>query len=230
MTSPQIPLQLGFPPEQRFATFEPSGSEAVALLQAAAAARDQRFLVSGPPGCGKSMLLQATCAEAARLGRPFAYLPLLGLGTHAAAALEAQPAVDVLCVDGLDAIAGDPERERALFALHNRQTDAGGVIVYAARSGADALAIELPDLVSRLQHCTRLPLVPLDEAQRRDWLQRRAAQRGLQLDDAVLDYLFRNVGRDLGTLGALLDRLDRESLAAQRRITVPFLRGVLDAG
>jgi DnaA-homolog protein len=227
MTSAQIPLQLGFPPEQRFDTFEPAGSEAVALLRAAAGAREQRLFVSGPPGCGKSLLLQATCAEAARLGRSFAYLPLAGLGTHAAPALDAQPAVDVLCIDGLDAIVGNEAIERALFALHNRQTDAVGVIVYAARSGADGLAIELPDLRSRLQHCTHLPLLPLDEAQRRDWLQRRAAQRGLQLDDAVLDYLFRTVGRDLGTLGALLDRLDRESLAAQRRITVPFLRTVL---
>jgi hypothetical protein len=45
--------------------------------------------------------------------------------------------------------------------------------------------------------------------------------------EAVLDYLFRRTGRDFATLGALLDRLDRESLAAQRRITVPFLRALL---
>ena len=38
------------------------------------------------------------------------------------------------------------------------------------------------------------------------------------------------VGRDLGTLTALLDKLDRASLASQRRITVPFARGVIEAG
>ena len=43
----------------------------------------------------------------------------------------------------------------------------------------------------------------------------------------MLDWLFRRVGRDLGTLTSLLDRLDRASLAAQRRITVPFLRAQL---
>ena len=59
-------------------------------------------------------------------------------------------------------------------------------------------------------------------------LVRRAEARGLQLDDSVLDYLFRRVGRDLRTLTALLDRIDRASLAAQRRVTVPFLRGVLE--
>jgi DnaA family protein len=70
--------------------------------------------------------------------------------------------------------------------------------------------------------------LPLDEAGRRELLRRRAEARGLQLDDGVLDYLFRRVGRDLGNLTALLDRLDRASLAAQRRLTVPFLRQILE--
>jgi DnaA family protein len=59
---------------------------------------------------------------------------------------------------------------------------------------------------------------------RRLVLQQRAARRGLELDEAVLDFLMRRVGRDLAGLTALLDRLDKASLAAQRRITIPFLR------
>ena len=55
----------------------------------------------------------------------------------------------------------------------------------------------------------------------------RAQRRGLQLEDAAIDWLLKRVDRDLVSLTALLDRLDRESLAAQRRLTVPFLRSVL---
>ena len=44
----------------------------------------------------------------------------------------------------------------------------------------------------------------------------------------MLDWLFRRVGRDLVTLTQLLDRLDRASLAEQRRLTIPFLRAVLE--
>uniref|UniRef100_A0A0S6YZH7 Hda lid domain-containing protein n=1 Tax=Mizugakiibacter sediminis TaxID=1475481 RepID=A0A0S6YZH7_9GAMM len=58
-------------------------------------------------------------------------------------------------------------------------------------------------------------------------LRARAAARGIELDDAVLDWLFARHARDLGALTALLDRLDSASLAAQRRITVPFLRELL---
>ena len=56
------------------------------------------------------------------------------------------------------------------------------------------------------------------------------AARGLQFDEAALDWLLRRHSRDLSALGALFDRLDRASLAAQRRLTVPFLRQVLEPG
>ena len=57
----------------------------------------------------------------------------------------------------------------------------------------------------------------------------RASARGLDFDAAALDWMLRRCSRDLGTLTALFERLDRASLAAQRRLTVPFLRQVLGA-
>jgi DnaA-homolog protein len=230
MNQSQLPLQLRFPAERRFDSFEPVQAPAVAGLRACAEGGDARAFVAGPPGSGKTHLLQAACAHAAEHGRSIGYLPLAVLQEHAPAALQAQAAVDLLCIDGVEAIAGDAAGELALFVLANRQQDAGGAIVYAAPQGPEALPLGLPDLRSRLQHATRYLFQPLDESGRRTLLQQRAAQRGLRLDEAVLDYLFRRVGRDLGTLGTLLERIDRESLAAQRRITVPFLRGLLEHG
>jgi DnaA family protein len=58
-------------------------------------------------------------------------------------------------------------------------------------------------------------------------LKEQAASRGIELDDSVLDWLFARYARDLGALLDLLDKLDVASLAAQRRITIPFLRGFL---
>ena len=70
-------------------------------------------------------------------------------------------------------------------------------------------------------------LSPPGEARRRAVLEERARRRGLALEPAALDWLLRRAGRDLAGLTALLDRLDQASLAAQRRLTVPFLREVL---
>ena len=100
-------------------------------------------------------------------------------------------------------------------------------MLYVARAPAAELALSLPDLRSRLAQCVRVGLQVLDDGGRREVLRVRARRRGLQIDEAAIDWLLRRVERDLGSLTGLLDRLDRESLAAQRRITVPFLRQVL---
>ena len=78
-------------------------------------------------------------------------------------------------------------------------------------------------LVEDNPHDLELTLVALERSQ--------LANEVIVLRDGAeaLDYLLRRVDRDLGSLTALLDRLDRASLAAQRRVTVPFLRGLLAA-
>jgi DnaA family protein len=104
---------------------------------------------------------------------------------------------------------------------------AGAAVLYAAAAAPDALPLSLPDLRSRLAQCTRVSLPMLDDEGRREVLRTRARRRGLVVDDAALDWLLRRVGRDLGGLTRLFDRLDRAALAAQRRLTVPFLREAL---
>jgi DnaA family protein len=133
----------------------------------------------------------------------------------------------VIALDGLDAIAGMRDDEIALFDFHNRARSDGIAVLYTAQAAPDALALSLPDLRSRLGQCTRITLLPLDDEGRREVLRERAQRRGLALDDPALDWLLRRVDRDLASLTTLLDRLDRASLAAQRRITVPFLRQTL---
>lgn len=227
--SPQIPLALKFPPDQQFAAFE-GQAELRALVEAVASGdRSDWLYLAGPTASGKTHLQLAACAEARRRGTSAVFLPLAALAGRLQDALVGHGGSGLVCLDGLEAIAGNADDEVALFHFHNAARQTATRLIHSAVSMPSGLPFVLPDLVSRLEQCTRLALEPLDEAGRRSVLRQRAARRGLDLDDAVLDYLFRRVGRDLSTLTALLDRLDHASLAAQRRITIPFLRTVLES-
>ncbi|HEX6834143.1 MAG TPA: DnaA regulatory inactivator Hda [Rudaea sp.] len=222
----QLPLTLRWPAQQRLETFVAGENAAARALveQAALAGGTPWIFLSGAPGTGKSHLLLAACAAASEHGRSAQYLALQRDPDHAPAALRGVGGSDVLALDGVEAIAGRRDAEQALFDLYNRSRAEQATLIFAARAAPARLGITLPDLVSRLSACTQLPLKPLGEEDRRSALRARAHALGIALDDGVIDWLLARSQRDLGTLAAVLDRIDRESLAAKRRVTVPFLR------
>jgi len=67
----------------------------------------------------------------------------------------------------------------------------------------------------------------LDDEQRIGALQLRARHRGLELPGETARYLLKRSKRDMASLYRLLDKLDLEALRAQRRLTIPFVRDVL---
>lgn len=226
--NPQLPLALRWPRRQRFEHFH-AGANAAALDAVRALSIEPGapwVYLHGASGSGRSHLLLATCQAATAAGRRAQYLPLATMDAHATA-LRGVAGSELLALDDLGAIAGNQDAEHALFDLYNRTRADGNALLFAADATPAQLGIELPDLRSRLGACTQFALKPLDDDERRAVLKAQAASRGIELDDSVLDWLFARYARDLGALLDLLDRLDVASLAAQRRITVPFLRTFL---
>lgn len=225
----QLPLALRWPRRQRFEHFHAGAHNAAALAAVQALAGEPGspwVYLHGPTGSGRSHLLLAAAQAASAAGRRVQYLPLATLADRAAA-LRGVAGSEWLALDDLGSLAGEREAEHALFDLYNRTRADGGAMLFAAAAIPADLGIALPDLRSRLGACTQFALKPLDDAERRHVLKAQAAARGIELEEPVLDWLFARYARDLGTLLDLLDRLDQASLAAQRRITVPFLRGFL---
>jgi DnaA family protein len=170
-------------------------------------------------------LLQAACAAAGSGGAYFSLSAAIRLPPESLMGFEASP---VLCLDDLDAVAGNLGWERALFSLFNASDELHTRLLFAASAAPRSLAWSLEDWRSRAVASAVYQIHELDEPGRIEALALRAQQRGLQLPRETAEYLLRRVPRDLPSLLALLDALDGESLAARRRLTIPFIREALE--
>jgi len=227
----QLALAVHLRPDASFANFVPGGnSDAARMLEASATgAGEQQLLIYGPQGEGKSHLLQASCHAAASTGRRAACMDLTTAGI-APEVLEGWDGHELLCLDAVDAIAGDLAWERALFVLLQERRDAGATTLIAMRAPIAGACFGMPELTTRLAWGPVIALRALDDEARIAAFQQRATARGLDLPDETARYLLVRVQRNMVQLDALLDRLDTASLAAQRKLTVPFVREVLAAG
>ncbi len=179
----------------------------------------------GSHGSGKTHLLQAVCAATAE---PAAYFPLHGSARLPPAALGGFENCRILCLDDVDAVVGDLAWEQALFRAFNDSAELRTRLIFAASAAPARLEWRLHDWRSRAASCVVYQLRDLDEAGRVEALRLRAAQRGLQLPQETSEYMLRRLPRDLPSLFEILDQLDEASLIAQRRLTVPFIREVLE--
>ena len=225
----QMPLPFRLAPQARFSSFFPADRRAAEVLHRLQnLTAGEVVWIWGANGTGKSHLLQATAAHWHRQGRRVMYLDLAETGT--ATALAGLEALDVVLLDSLDHLLGEPQGERALFRLYNELLAQAGALVIAAQAGPAELVAGLPDLASRLAAAMVYRLPSLDDAAQLEVLQLRAEQNGLQLDDAAARYLVNRVDRDMASLCGWLDTLDKASLASQRsRLSIPFIRGVLQS-
>lgn len=222
----QLPFAFSFREELNFASFHPTSANAALLqyLQGFGTGKDQFCFLWGMPGSGKTHLLQALCHASATA----VYLPLAQLAGHGPRSLDGLDAFAFLVFDDVQAVAGQPEWEERLFQLFNALHARGARICLSADRNPVALPLALADLRSRLQLSVVFEVQPLDEAGRLEVLKQRAHQRGIELKEEVAAYIMARSPRGMLDLLAVLDRLDRLSLAEKRRVTIPFIRSIFD--
>lgn len=226
----QIPLPFGHFDRFNFDQYVPGpNQQAVSSLQGLLAGADPRFIyLWGGRGTGKSHLLQATCARATLEKSKVAYLPMGESGLWQPELLQGLEYLDCVCLDDLQHIAGNADWERAVFNLYNRLAECGNALVISASYSPAGIPVVLADLKSRLAAGLTCHLQYPDEDERLRAVRLRAHARGFELSDEVLDYLSRRVARDMHSLFSWLDRLDEATLVSKKKLTLPFLRSILE--
>ncbi|MCF6218412.1 MAG: DnaA regulatory inactivator Hda [Gammaproteobacteria bacterium] len=226
----QLTLGVQLKDNASFANFYPGDNQEAlqALMLLARQAEPGFVFLWGGVGSGKSHLLQALCHEAGSAGGATVYLPLRDAPGLSCDILSGLESISLVCLDDVESIVGSAEWEEAIFHLYNRIQMQGGRLVITASGTPSSLNFHLPDLVSRLTHGLIYRLQCLDDEQKGYALQQRATFRGFALPEEVLNYLLKRAPRSVDMLFELFDRLDQASLAAKRKLTIPFVRSFLE--
>lgn len=225
----QLTLCLSLKDEATFDNFYPGkNTEIITELKKTAGGTGERVIyLCGARGEGLSHLLQACCHYAHQHQVRSAYLPLANLLSLSPEVLCGFESMALICLDDLHVIAGHSEWEEAIFHLYNKVYDNGGKMIIAAHDLPKAIHLNLPDLVSRLSWGIIYQLHSFTDLEKLNILIMRAKHRGIGLSEEVGNYLITHCPRHMATLFAALDALDKASLAAQRRLTIPFVKEVL---
>ncbi|MSQ62901.1 MAG: DnaA regulatory inactivator Hda [Betaproteobacteria bacterium] len=135
---------------------------------------------------------------------------------HACAGLHAVDDVEKL----------DEASQIALFNAINEARHSGGKVLVAGNTPPAQLPLR-EDLRSRLAWGLVYHVKPLTDGERAVFLRTEAERRGMRVPEDVIHYLLTHVRRDLPTLVAILDELDRVSLELKRPVTLPLVREAL---
>ena len=227
--SSQLSLSIGLRDDATFANFFPGDNGyLLEAFKALIAGQGESFqYVYGPQDSGKSHLLQALCHLADAHNLRSVYLPLDELALLSPDILEGLEALDLVCIDDINLVAGRAKWEAALFHCFNRLRDAGKILVISADAPPAKLGIKLPDLSSRLAWGVTTGLQKLNDEQKISAFKLRAYERGLELTEDVARYILHRSPRTLRELFDMLSVLDHASLMAQRKLTIPFVRETL---
>ncbi len=182
----------------------------------------------GEPGCGKTHLLEAACRAAHEAGGSPAYVSFQDAHQFPVTLLEGLEQAGLVALDDLQCIAGQRAWELAVFSLYEQLHACGGMLLTAARVNPATLGIGLPDLASRLGAGLVYQLHLPADTDKLFALRQRSTQRGMDMPEEVARYILAHSPRDMHALFQLLDRIDHASLAAQRRLTIPFVRSLID--
>ena len=210
----QLLLDFTQAPAPTFANFVPGGNAELAHAVEAAvggAVAERVMYLWGEPSAGKTHLLKAFAAASGGRARYVRAADFMDAGD-----------APMFAVDDIESLSGD--EQVALFNAYNERSFE--FLLVSARSAPKDVPLR-KDLATRLATGLTYRVLPLSDEEKRAALAAHARQRGFAIPDEVTAYLLTHARRDMGSLVAALDCLDRYSLETGRPITVPLLKAAL---
>ncbi|WP_044105174.1 DnaA inactivator Hda [secondary endosymbiont of Heteropsylla cubana] len=227
----QLSLPLYLPDHKTFSSFYPGNNDVLlSALQDILGDKHGSYLYFWScKGGGRTHLLHAACSKLSSQDKAVGYVPLDKRTWLVPEVLEGMEQLALVTIDNIEYIAGDLPWEIAIFNLYNRIQETGYTrFIISGNCPPRQLNLHLPDLASRLDWGQIYRLNPLSDEGKGYALQMRAKLRGFELTEDVSCFLLKRLQRDMRTLSVALEQLDHASICAKRKLTIPFVKSILN--
>ena len=138
--------------------------------------------------------------------------------------------MDLICIDDIEFILGYQAWEIKLLDLYERLQTTNTRLLITSHETPKVLNFFLPDLASRFSMSVVHQLKVLSEIEIISAIQLHADIRGFNLPIESANYLLKRVERNVSSLIEIIKILDYESLSKQRKLTIPFIKNILQLG
>ena len=224
----QIPLRFEFQSNQNFSTFyHGDNEETIDHLQQFCHSSEQQIYLWGAAGTGKTHLLQATTQEVNKQSKSCFYFSFNSNSLPDPSMLTGLENLDIINFDNIDHIAGNNEWEQAFFNFYNLHRDRNKQLILSSSCPPKYLAIELPDLKTRMNWGLTLKLKTLSDKQLLNALIYKANTLGFEIPIQVGQYIMTRYASDLPSTWDLLKKIELATLSAKRKVTIPFLKQMM---
>ena len=186
--------------------------------------KNDSLYIWGQNGVGKTHLLQATCKQLSEMDCRVTYIPLKQYKDFSVDMLNDLGKLDLICLDDLELIINNIDWQKRITLLFNEIRDNQNSIIISSKISPKHIKIDLKDLKSRLVWGHVFKIKPANDELKIKILKKEAIERSFKPNDDVAEFLIRRSDRDLNSLIEVLNEIDRLSLSAKRKITIPFIK------
>lgn len=186
----------------------PSNASALTLIERWPDWPDRIMALVGPEGSGKSHLAAIWAEMTGARVLAAKLLPETDLPSAFA--------TGALVVEDLDPTDLD---ERALFHLINLAKEERAYVLLTSRLALAGFPVAIRDLASRLRAVPSVALAPPDDDLLRLLIVKLAADRQINVDEPLVNYLANRIERSFAAAHAAVVRLDEEAMRQHRPVT-----------
>ena len=222
----QIPLDVSLSEYMTFETFYLGPNKSV--VDSLGDQKNQLIWVAGLEGFGKTHLLHAFLNSHEHENKKVLYLPMSESQDFTPDILDNLAQYDLVAIDDIENIIGDMTWEEQLLKFYEDSYSTRNKILITANDTPKGLNFLLPDLSSRFNLALIERLRPMNEDEMIKAILIHSKARGFDLPEDSAKYLINRVPRDVSVLIDMIKLLDYESLSMQRKLTIPFIKTVLD--